>query len=514
MSLMLEKERSFMETISDLVYCNPFLPERLELEAKALGGQYTSTGNVWNFRADNATSDDNVEKLNRKCAALAKRLRQRVTSGEGMSGKGRSLYVDLVLYHLYVTYQRDFHDLLERCERGENDLSTPFFDAFAKDADEFFSVLPGQPPTWLKAEHIFSCLFQVRRAFHFIFSCIIGGSMPAAKLRASAWQSIFTHNMRRYIRCLYRCMTDVNVLITGPSGTGKDLVAKAIGLARYMEFNAKTKTFGANFTTTFHTLNISALSPTLIESELFGHCKGSFTGAISDRIGYLETCDEEGTIFLDEIGEIPPSIQVKLLHVLQSRQFQRLGETSPRPFKGKIIAATNRDLTAEMEIGNFRRDFYYRLCSDVILTPSLREQLNDEPQELHNLIYLLVNKLIGPEECYEVAKEVVDVVENDLGPDYPWQGNVRELEQCVRNIIVRKKYCPSQPRCGSMLSIIEGGDLTADELLSYYCTAMYKKTGNYQEVARRLHLDRRTVKSKVNFDLFDDLGDVPKETSE
>jgi sigma-54 specific flagellar transcriptional regulator A len=283
-------------------------------------------------------------------------------------------------------------------------------------------------------------------------------------------------------------------------------VAKAIGLARYVEFNTKTKTFAENFAKGFHTLNISALSPTLIESELFGHCKGSFTGAISDRVGYLETCGRRGTIFLDEIGEVPPSVQVKLLHVLQSRRFQRLGETTPRPFEGKIIAATNRDLTAEMENGNFRRDFYYRLCSDIIVTPSLREQLNDEPQELHNLIYLLVNKLIGPEECYEVTQEVVEVVENDLGSDYPWHGNVRELEQCVRNIIVRKEYRPSKRQHGGVLGVIEAGELTADELLSYYCTVLYKKTENYQEVARRLNLDRRTVKSKVNFDLLDDLS--------
>jgi transcriptional regulator with PAS, ATPase and Fis domain len=423
-----------------------------------------------------------------------------------MSGKERSLYIDLVLYHLYVTYHPNLQDLLERSERGDDTLTAMFYADFAKDANSFFSVLPGQPPAWLKAEHIFACLFQVRRAFYYIFSCIIGGSMPTAKLRAATWQSIFTHNMRRYVRCIYRCMTDVNVLITGPSGTGKDLVAKAIGLARYVEFDTKTKTFAENFAQTFHTLNISALSPTLIESELFGHCKGSFTGATADRTGHLESCSARGTIFLDEIGEVPPSIQVKLLHVLQSRMFQRLGETNPRPFKGKIIAATNRNLEAEMENGNFRRDFYYRLCSDVIVTPSLREQLNDEPQELHNLIYLLVNKLIGPEECYEVTKEVVEVVENDLGSDYPWQGNVRELEQCVRNIIVRKKYCPSQRQCGDIKGIIEAGDLTADELLSYYCTAIYKKTENYQEVARRLHLDRRTVKSKVNFDLYDELA--------
>src|SRR5205807_1091162 len=115
------------------------------------------------------------------------------------------------------------------------------------------------------------------------------------------------------------------------------------------------------------------------ESELFGHARGAFTGALQDRGGRLEECSALGSVFLDEIGDVDPAIQVKLLRVLQSRSFERLGETKPRRFEGKILAATNRDLAAEIRAGRFREDFYYRLCSDIVVTPTLADQLRASP---------------------------------------------------------------------------------------------------------------------------------------
>ena len=110
--------------------------------------------------------------------------------------------------------------------------------------------------------------------------------MPAARLRGAVWQSIFTHDMRRYRRSLYRRMGAITTLVTGPSGTGKELVARAVGMSRYIPFDAKTQTFSAGFRGAFHTLNLSALSPTLIESDLFGHRRGAYTGALEDRAGW------------------------------------------------------------------------------------------------------------------------------------------------------------------------------------------------------------------------------------
>jgi DNA-binding NtrC family response regulator len=315
------------------------------------------------------------------------------------------------------------------------------------------------------------------------------------------WQSTFTHDVRRYFRALYDRMGDYTTLITGESGTGKELVARAVGMSRYIPFDPKSRTFAGDFAGSFHALNLSALSPTLIESELFGHRRGAFTGALEDRAGWLEVCPPTGTVFLDEIGELDPVIQVKLLRVLQTRTFQRLGDTRTRHFQGKIIAATNRDLAAEMAAGRFRQDFYYRLCSDMIRTPSLREQLADSPGELRSLVLFVARRLAGA-EAEPVAEEVVRWVSKHLGDGYAWPGNFRELEQCVRNVLIRHEYRPPQTSpatpAAALAAELAEGRITAEQLVRRYCAIVYQSTRNYEETARRLGLDRRTVKSKVN----------------
>jgi DNA-binding NtrC family response regulator len=331
--------------------------------------------------------------------------------------------------------------------------------------------------------------------------------MPAARLRAQVWQSIFTHDLRRYQRGLYQRLGDVTTLVTGPSGTGKELVARSIALSRYLPFNPDTGSFGERPEESFFPLNLSALSPTLIESELFGHRRGAFTGAVADRVGWLEVCPPLGTVFLDEIGEVDAAIQVKLLRVLETRSFQRLGDTQERRFRGKVVAATNRDLAREMAAGRFREDLYYRLCADRIETPSLAERLRDSPRELSDLVLFLAERQAGEELASELATEVVAWIDRRLGRDYPWPGNVRELAQCVSNILIRREYLPAvraaaeDPR-RAVADEIVSAHLPAEEVLGRYCTLVYAETGSYQEAARRLGLDRRTVKARVDSDLL------------
>ena len=215
---------------------------------------------------------------------------------------------------------------------------------------------------------------------------------------------------------------------------------------------------------------------TLIESELFGHRRGAFTGALHDRRGWLEGCSSLGTVFLDEIGDLDAAIQVKLLRVLQTRTFQALGDTTERHFHGKLIAATNRDLARAMQAGHFRADFYYRLCSDVIMTPSLEEQLREAPEALHELLVFIAQRVVG-DEAEALAGEVETWILQHLGRDYPWPGNIRELEQCVRNVLVRHEYRPFQTRPLSpheeFSRAFTTGTWTADELLRRYCTWVY-----------------------------------------
>jgi DNA-binding NtrC family response regulator len=190
---------------------------------------------------------------------------------------------------------------------------------------------------------------------------------------------------------------------------------------------------------------------------------------------------------------------VKLLRVLQERSFNRLGESTPRRFEGKLIAATNRDLPAEVAAGRVREDFYYRLCSDVIHVPSLKERLEADPGELEDLLLVLAERAAGPSEGPALAAEVGGWIADHLGPAHPWPGNVRELEQCVRNVMVRGQYRPLGPTTEAGLGAqVEAGALGAEELLDRYCALVYRRTGSYVEAARLLGLDRRTVKARAD----------------
>jgi DNA-binding NtrC family response regulator len=500
MALMTARERGLATAISRLVYANPFLPERIEAEREALGPDFKPAGPVWSARTAHEQESPNLPALDARAQVLADALSQRLSSGVTTRADELSLYEDVVLYVLYNRYFPDLHRLI--AAPATSTARLPAHARFLRDIDHHFGAPAITLPARQDPASVFALFFQIRRAFHFTFNHILGGSLPAARLRAAVWQSIFTRDVRRYRRALSERMHDVTTLIAGPSGTGKELVAQAIGLSRYIPFDPDKQAFVEDFTGGFFPLNLSALPVTLVESELFGHRRGAFTGAVQDRAGWLELCPPLGTVFLDEIAEIEPSIQVKLLRVLQARTFHRLGETRERRFRGKLIAATNRDLAAEIEAGRFREDFYYRLCADVIETPSLATQLQEAPGELTTLLRFLAGRIAGEAEAEALAGETERWIAEHLEPGYRWPGNVRELEQCVRNVMIRGEYRPRGARAASpdhdLGASIVAGSLTVDELVRRYCTLVFARTGSYLETARRLGLDRRTVKDRVD----------------
>ncbi len=514
MALFSAPERRFADALSRLAFANPFLPRRIDLEREALGPDFDDSDPVWSRQVELAEDRPNVLKLARRVEPLADRTRAQLCRGARANQADLLLYEDLCCYLLYYRY---LNDLTATAHRISGATATPprkvaYWKKFRDDFAHYLELPERQLPSRLQAEHLFACYFQIRRAFFHIFEFLLGGSLPAARLRAAVWQSIFTHDMRRYRRVLYRHMGDITTLVTGPSGTGKELVARAVGMSRYVPFDPDSQKFSDDLAGSFYPLNLAALSPTLIESDLFGHRRGAYTGALEDRAGWLEVCPQSGTVFLDEIGELDGAIQVKLLRVLQARTFQRVGETEDRQFRGKLIAATNRDLPAEMRSGRFREDLYYRLCSDLIVTPSLREQLADSYENLRNLI-LFIARRDAEDEAENLADEVLGWIEKNLGRDYAWHGNIRELEQCVRNVMIRQDYRPtsleSSPRDPRqrLARQITQGTLTAEEMLRRYCTLVYARFGSYEAAARQLGLDRRTVKSKIDIQLLEDGGE-------
>ncbi|MFN0058742.1 MAG: sigma 54-interacting transcriptional regulator [Planctomycetota bacterium] len=519
MTLLKPDERKLADAIATVAYSNPFLPERIAAERAALGDAFVETDAVWHARAGVHAVTPNIALLTQRAATLAETVRARcvenAAAARSVSRAELEAYEDLVLFAIYHELEdRILTTIRDRFDSTEmRSARVPYFREFLARYQHFFALpnlsqSEARLPTEAEASHIFAIFFVLRRAFFQIFYHLVGSSMAMARLRASAWQSIFTHDMRRFRHALYNRMADVTTLITGPSGTGKELVARAIGLSRYVPFDAKSLEFVDDFAGSCHALNLAALSGTLIESELFGHRRGSFTGALDDHAGWFEVCGEYGSVFLDEIGELDAAIQVKLLRLLQTRSFQRIGDTTSLVFKGKLIAATNRDLAVELHNGRFRDDFYYRLCADRIVTPSLAEQLAGNPGELHDLLLFISRRVLG-DESESLAAEVEEWIAKNLSDNYPWPGNFRELEQCVRNIMVRGSYTPVAAAGGGVRERLKQefitGQHSAEEMLRRYCTLIYLACGSYEETARRLSIDRRTVKTKVDPDLLDEL---------
>ncbi len=210
--------------------------------------------------------------------------------------------------------------------------------------------------------------------------------------------------------------TSANVLIQGESGTGKELIARSI----HLNSGRSDRRFLA--------VNCGALSESLLESELFGHTKGSFTGAVADKKGLFRSV-EGGTLFLDEVGEMPPSLQVKLLRALQEHQVMPVGSSTPVPFDARIIAATNRNLEVEVAEGRFREDLYYRLNVIEIDVPPLRERSEDIPLLAKHFVSAAARNQNSPEKT--VSPEAMAALRG-----YSWPGNVRELEHAIERAVI------------------------------------------------------------------------------
>jgi DNA-binding NtrC family response regulator len=275
------------------------------------------------------------------------------------------------------------------------------------------------------------------------------------------------------------------VLVTGDSGTGKELVARAIHYA------------GNRGNSPFVHVSCAALAETLLESELFGHEKGSFTGAVSRKIGKFEQADG-GTLFLDEIGDIPPKLQLDLLRVLQERSFCRVGGAEEIRVDVRIIAATNRDLEGAVREGQFREDLYYRLNVVNIHVPPLRERREDIPLLARHFI----NRL-----NVELGLDVRDITEDALRVlmDYDWPGNVRELENAVERAMVSVSGHLLDLPVFDFVRDAHGRkewsvptDKSLAEIEREVIPAVLARTGgNIKEAASILGIDRSTLYEKI-----------------
>jgi len=488
--------------LSTIVYCNPFEEARWDLERECLGADFQERARYLAPGESEELLAPNLKRLMEIAVDMMETARLRLGKGCEATDAQLAVYENLAHFVVFHQCMAGYDRLIENSwSRGRRVSASSLFERYRDRLRHFMDASDATRFSPQKECLYFGLYFQLRRAWMNIYRYLVGGSDAISQLRSRIWSSIFTHDMQRYQRSLYGRLSDAATLITGDSGTGKELVARAIGMSLFVPYDERSGGFAIDFVDGFYPLNLSALSPTLIESELFGHCKGSFTGALQDKQGYFEECGPCGAVFLDEVGDTDPSIQVKLLRVLQTRQFQRLGDTQLKEFGGKVLAATNKDLAEEIGYGRFREDFYFRLCADRIRTPSLKEILSDKGAELELLVRHIAAKLAGPADGEQLAEESVGWIRANLGPHYGWPGNFRELEQCVRSILIQGKYEIERLGVSTGVSrLLEESSRvkpSAAQLLSLYARDLYREVGSYEETARVLQVDRRTAKRHV-----------------
>ena len=283
--------------------------------------------------------------------------------------------------------------------------------------------------------------------------------------------------------------SDATVLILGESGTGKELIANLIH-----ECSRRAKK-------PFVKLNCAALTEALLESELFGHEKGSFTGATERKQGRFELANG-GSFFLDEVGEMSPTTQVKLLRVLQEQEFERVGGTEPITVDTRIIAATNKELDKEIETGRFREDLYYRLNVVPIQLPPLRERREDIPLLAEYFLKFYTKK--NRREIRQILPEVLDVMMR-----YDWPGNVRELENTIERgvIIARSEYLTPEELPPNIRKIAKsiigyGSEVTVGSTIKemerkFIARTLAAVDGNRTRAAKILGITRKTLQNKI-----------------
>jgi DNA-binding NtrC family response regulator len=477
------ENRNFFTLVTEAILTNPFLEERGELLAQTVPG----------FSPDCKRPEFKLltilPALNDRIGQLEQKELSRI---KHFHKEDRQLLRDSFLLQVYLQFLHKFDELIRnQLSLGETPAEVPF-------AKQVIAQLKARGFLDQECLRYLALFYQLRRAYYFISEALVGDSPAMKELRLSLWNSVFTSDVRTYDQHLWNRMEDFSTILLGETGTGKGSAAAAIGRSGFIPFDRKKGRFTENFTEAFIAINLSQYPESLIESELFGHRKGAFTGAVDHHKGLFERCSAHGSLFLDEIGDISIPVQIKLLQVLQERIFTPVGSRSQKRFAGRVIAATNQPITELRKEGNFRDDFFYRLCSDVITVPTLRQRIEESPSELEQMVNLLVTRMTD-QKSLKLTDMILETLKRDVPPGYTWPGNVRELEQAVRRVLLTGHYYGDDMVTSTNLEEefiqkIQTGTLEARELLSQYCTLLYQRYGTYQEVARRAGLDRRTAK--------------------
>jgi DNA-binding NtrC family response regulator len=509
---------ALLEPIARFHATNPFELAWEDLLKAALGDRYIPVDGAatsWGVSLGNNLGCL-TESIARAVAATTNNLARGVAGTPGEL----AVYQGAALYGLWEQFGYQIQALIDNDE-----VDVRFYDDFVLHHHYLFDrpKLPVPEPA-----HLLALFYQMRRAWYFAASKILGGSPSAAAARASIWRANLAGDICAYADGLYSRMDEIPVLITGETGTGKDLAAECVGWSRYIPFDAGARRFVRRYAEDYHVRNLCEVPAELLESALFGHKRGSFTGATADAPGCLALAKPYGSLFLDEAGEIPEHVQVKLLRPFQNREYVPVGELQPRKILGRLLFATNRDLEALCREGKFRPDLYERMNGVRIHMPSLRQMIAEAPGEMRHYVRAFVAGKIDSPARVEVWTERVMSSIRATRADHPWSRNLRELKNYTERYLLtegraampevgvpasppvtqaktpttRPPAAPEStcvPSSGILGPKAKAGEVSFEELTRSYVTHVHALTDqNKAETARRTGLDWRTVRRWVD----------------
>jgi hypothetical protein len=462
------EERDAAEALADLAYANPFGQHR-ELTHRALGDEATQPG----------TPNDALEV---RAAALLERV---VVDRD--EAPNTSVVLGLIRHRLGARLRELFDSLSQACAAGT--LTRRRVSSFRLFDEEVRRIAVAALDDEPSPAHMFAVMFQEHRAEKMIAEAVPGGSDAAVALRRAAWESVFTRDRRRYEQTLFARMAALPVLVVGPAGSCQDAIAAAIAGAALVPFDADT-------------LRFEAEAATQAVDARWAH--DSVTRAL---FGTTSGLSHAGCVVLRRVEELALATQAQLAAALQTGSFVPDDASEPVALAARVIASAQGDIERAVASGQVRRDLWDALAVDVIETTPLRERLQGEASDLAELVRQALAPLLDDAMLDHTTTDVIAWLEHNRS-DYAWPGDLAELVRTARAALVREPAptaSPAHTATERLAAAFAHAELDMDRMLEAYCTLAYAAAGSYQDAARRLGVDRRTVKARVDQALLSEL---------
>lgn len=413
-------DRRYLKDVSLLAFGNPYGETGLDVR-RSLSEGGEKSGDLYGL-------------VHARVHARLARLKEKQTYIISAYGEqDRSLLHHAVLFDCLHTAHKAFDALVEEQLRREMRVcKVEFISGLIKRL-----MLSGMAKS--VALHYLSIYYQMRRARYFLDMTLIGNSSSMERLRHDLWNSIFTHDFSLYERFLWDRVRELSTLFVGEAGSGKKTAAAAVSYCSYIPFVEKTEAFAESFIGCFIPVRVAQYAGLRLESVLFGHQKKSYTEALENYQGVFSRCSAYGTVFLDNICEVPLPVQARLNGVVQERSFTPVGEQMAHSFPGRMMAAAPGTVATIRAEGNLRDDLYHHLGVNTITLPSLQHCLQENPADLELLIIHILGKYTD-QNATQLVGLVIERMHEHVGIGYSWPGNLLELEQIVKRILMVSHY--------------------------------------------------------------------------